>query len=220
MATATLSFTPCPADPTPRQLTLAVNRAYAAWKALQDREIHPEGEFDSKQRWYPAPSERCECCSAIRSPSAAYPFSLIKHCRSVEHVARRFNVPVAALRKRIAKDRPRRQVVHADHFKLVAVVEGRYFSIYDGTTEYAIGRMLREPARPNHGGGYYCYPAIDDIRSARPHRLFPDESALADAPKAILKVRVGGRKIKYDNGKVAFSELTPIEVLPYEVPNA
>jgi hypothetical protein len=212
-ANARLSFTPCPENPTARQTTLAVGRAYAAWRALQDRAIHPDGEFDDKKRWYPSAEERCDCCSSVRSPSAAWPFSLIKHCRSVEHVAARFRVEPSALRKRIRREEPPRPVVHADHYKLVAVVDGRYLSIFDGRTEYRLGESLREPARPDHGGGFYCHADLDAIVNGPPRRLFPPDSALADAPKAILRVRVGGRKLCYDGGKVAFSEMTPVAVI-------
>ncbi|WP_157943479.1 hypothetical protein [Pseudomonas orientalis] len=52
---------------------------------LSLREIHPEGEFDNARRWYP--SERCECCDYIRTPSRAHPFSLMVHARTLEHVA-------------------------------------------------------------------------------------------------------------------------------------
>ena len=48
---------------------------------LKERRLHPEGRFDQKKRWHPyihtASSER------IREPSAAWPFSLLNHCRTV-----------------------------------------------------------------------------------------------------------------------------------------
>jgi hypothetical protein len=107
-ATRPLSWTPCPFDPTPRQWARAVDRAYRAWRALQERSVHPDGEFDKKQRWEPSAAERRPCCARVRTPSAAWPYSLLKHCRSIEHVAARFHVPASALRTRIAADRPRR----------------------------------------------------------------------------------------------------------------
>lgn len=61
----------------------------AAYKYLRrrDRREHPEGSFDSVGRWTPSEDEREECCASIRSPSGAYPYSLMQHCRSAEHVA-------------------------------------------------------------------------------------------------------------------------------------
>jgi hypothetical protein len=41
------------------------------------------------------------------------------------------------------------------YYKLVAVRGGRYFSIYDGKTEYRVGQMLSQKIAANHGGGYY-----------------------------------------------------------------
>ncbi len=69
------------------------------WKRLQDRRQHPDGTFDSAGRWYPSDAEKCECCAKIRSPSRAYPYSYMTHCRSVEHVANKFGVAVKDLRR-------------------------------------------------------------------------------------------------------------------------
>ena len=69
------------------------------WRALQDRRVHPAGSFDSAGRWYPAVEEKCEVCDRIRSPSRAYPYSYLVHCRSYEHVARKYTVSVSDLRR-------------------------------------------------------------------------------------------------------------------------
>jgi len=58
---------------------------YAARRARRE---HPEGQFDKAGRWHPSDSERQPCCSSIRQPSKRYPHSLLKHCRSLGHVAR------------------------------------------------------------------------------------------------------------------------------------
>jgi len=57
------------------------------WESRLNRESHPDGEFDKAGRWWPDEGERQECCEYIRSPSRAYPYSLMVHCRSREHVA-------------------------------------------------------------------------------------------------------------------------------------
>ena len=69
---------------------------------LKSRKIHPDGEFDKQRRWYPSDDEMCDCCKNIRRPSSSYPFSLMMHCRTAEHVATRYNVDAATL-KRFAK---------------------------------------------------------------------------------------------------------------------
>ena len=54
--------------------------------------IYPKGTFDRKQRWYPSDEEECSCCSNIRRPSAAFPYSLLSHCKTRKHVARLYGV--------------------------------------------------------------------------------------------------------------------------------
>ena len=76
-----------------------IAEALYEWKRLQDRRQHPDGTFDKQGRWYPSDAETQDCCQHIRSPSARYPYSLMKHCRSVGHVAARFGVDIKDLRK-------------------------------------------------------------------------------------------------------------------------
>ena len=54
--------------------------------ARADRLEHPAGKFDNASRWYP--QEPCgPACHGYRSPSRAYPFSALLHCRTAAHVA-------------------------------------------------------------------------------------------------------------------------------------
>jgi hypothetical protein len=46
----------------------------------------PSGKTDSGSRWSPSDEEQCSCCGSIRSPSRAYPWSLLKHCHSKKHI--------------------------------------------------------------------------------------------------------------------------------------
>ena len=55
----------------------------------QTRENHPDGTFDDGGRFYL--SEDCSCCSSIRPPSRAFPYSHMSHGRSVEHCAELLN---------------------------------------------------------------------------------------------------------------------------------
>jgi hypothetical protein len=64
----------------------------------RDWRVLPAGTQDYKGRWDPSSAERRECCSKIRRPSAAYPRSLLDHCRSAEHVAALHGVGAATLR--------------------------------------------------------------------------------------------------------------------------
>lgn len=51
------------------------------------RYSHPKGEFDKARRWEPSENEKSDCCSHIRKPSARWPYSLMVHCRTAEHIA-------------------------------------------------------------------------------------------------------------------------------------
>lgn len=56
------------------------------WVRRQDRDAHPDGSFDNGGRWYPSAAERASCCSDVRGPSRAWPYSLMQHCRSRPHL--------------------------------------------------------------------------------------------------------------------------------------
>lgn len=60
--------------------------------SLKNRKTNPDGSFDRKGVWWPSATERQPCCSKIRSPTRSYPYSLVKHCRTLEHVANTFGV--------------------------------------------------------------------------------------------------------------------------------
>jgi len=48
------------------------------------------------------------------------------------------------------------------YYKIVAKQNGKYYSIFDGKTEYEIGKIMQQKVRPGHRGGYYVFPTIDD----------------------------------------------------------
>jgi hypothetical protein len=188
----------------------ALEAAYRTWRARQDRTAHPAGHTDRGGRWYPADDEYRPCCDQVRSPSRAYPWSLMLHCRSITHVAALHGVPAAALRAHARSLQPSAAREGGDHYyKAVAVVNGRFLSIFDGTTEYRIGETAVQRPRQGHRGGIYVYPSLE----AAAHARVPADSVLADAPRAILRVRAEGSYCRYDNGKLAFSQVTPLEVV-------
>lgn len=69
--------------------------------ARRDRRKHPAGEFDKAKRWDPAATEEQTCCRSIRTPSRGWPYSLLVHCRTLNHVARLYNVPAADVRRTV-----------------------------------------------------------------------------------------------------------------------
>lgn len=174
----------------------------------QDRRRHPAGKFDKGGRWYPGEDEECSCCRGVRSPSRAYPYSLMVHCRTIGHVAQLYGVDEAELRREVRKSRPARREGGEQYYKAVAVVDGEYISIYDGETRYQIGVEMTEAPRQRHKGGYYVYTSLDDAM----HVEVPAGSVAADRPRAYLRVRAEGRYCRYGN-KLAFARITPIEVV-------
>jgi hypothetical protein len=69
-----------------------VLRAAYEYVRRQGRSAHPDGQFDSGGRWYPSECEERPCCSGIRRPSRAWPYTLMSHCRSMAHVAALYDV--------------------------------------------------------------------------------------------------------------------------------
>ena len=78
------------------RLTQKLRTAAQRYLDLRDRRADPEGTFDRGGRWHPA--ETLACCGAIRTPSRAWPYSYLLHCRTVAHVAAAQGYPAATLR--------------------------------------------------------------------------------------------------------------------------
>lgn len=73
--------------------------AVSLYHARKARRAHPEGKFDKAGRFYPAETEERECCQGIRTPSRAFPYSYMTHCRTAAHVAALYGVDAAELRR-------------------------------------------------------------------------------------------------------------------------
>lgn len=46
-------------------------------------------------------------------------------------------------------------------YKVVRLINERYFSLYDPDVEYILGERLKEPAKKNHRGGFFSYPTLE-----------------------------------------------------------
>jgi hypothetical protein len=66
---------------------------------------HPDGRFDDGGRFYPSQKEWRDCCAGIRTPSRAFPFSLMTHCRTAKHIAKLYDVSEKDLRAAAASVR-------------------------------------------------------------------------------------------------------------------
>ncbi len=80
-------------------------QAVDTYIARQQRLSHPAGKWDGP-RWVPTAAESRECCQNIRPPSRQWPYSLMTHCRTLEHVCRLSGVDIREAR---AELRTRRQ---------------------------------------------------------------------------------------------------------------
>lgn len=67
----------------------------------QDRRKDPIGYLDNHGRWYPSAEEEQDCCSNIRLPSRAYPYSLLVHACTARHVAQLMDIPRGVLIKKL-----------------------------------------------------------------------------------------------------------------------
>lgn len=76
--------------------------AYNEYIKRQSRKSHPIGKFDNGNRWYPSEQEKCPCCANVRTPSRAWPYSYMTHCRTAEHVAHLYGVDAKDI-KRLAR---------------------------------------------------------------------------------------------------------------------
>ncbi len=87
----------------PKKFSEKVLSAAKEYIARKNRKTHPAGYFDDGGRWFPLDAEECDCCAYIRTPSRAYPYSLISHCRSSQHVASLFKVDELELKRAARK---------------------------------------------------------------------------------------------------------------------
>lgn len=201
-------------DTTTAAPAMTIAEALALYQRRQRDREHIPGSFDRSGRWYPADSERRPCCGAIRSPSAAYPYSLMTHCRTAAHVAALGQVDLAALRRAIRAASPRQATAPTreggdDYYKmLVRLPSGHMVNPLDGQTIYQLGVTLTQPARQNHGGGYYCYASLDAAMVAD----VPIASSLHRYPRLIIRCRAEGAYCRYGD-KLSFSRLTPLRVV-------
>ncbi|CEP02846.1 Uncharacterized protein PBTT_02274 [Plasmodiophora brassicae] len=95
------------------------------------------------------------------------------------------------------------------YYKLVGLVGGRFFSLYDGVTEYKMGEMLQ----PSSGRGVFVYADQRIAGHNRPH--LPRSSKLKGAPRVLLRLKAIGepRRSASNPDKVAFDAVIPVQVV-------
>ncbi len=82
-----------------------LERAIATFFRREAREESPDGEWQDGI-WQPTPSERRPCCGEI-APTPGNKQALEAHCRTILHVAARFDVPATDLKRAVRAARSR-----------------------------------------------------------------------------------------------------------------
>lgn len=98
--------------------TSKVEIAAKTYLDRRDRVSHPDGKFDRGGRWHPSEKEWTPGCDRIREPSRAWPYSLLVHCRSAEHVAELHGVEkgdLLAKARQLDRERKQEQERIAEH---------------------------------------------------------------------------------------------------------
>lgn len=100
-------------------------------------------------------------------------------------------------------------------YKLVRLeANGSLRSLYDGSTEYQIGKRLAQRAEAGHGGGWYSQPTQAQVMALwNTGALVPDRCVVEGVAYALIECEIGGTIIRYDNGKLSSTYLTPLRVV-------
>lgn len=119
-----------------------------------------------------------------------------------------------------AERKPPAKRVALTSYKVVCMIDGRYSSLYDPTQEYILGKLVKEPAKPKHGGGFYSYPTRDqgmEFLAGCAERL-PFHVDVATPLLALLECEIGGQIIDYGH-TFASPYLCPRRVLEVRAVN-
>jgi len=80
-------------------LSAKVHEAATEYLARKHGKSRPAGTYDQAGRWYPATGEAKDCCTHVRLPSRAYPYSLLVHCYTLKHVVHLYDVDAKDVRR-------------------------------------------------------------------------------------------------------------------------
>eukprot|EP00892_Ulva_mutabilis_P007402 jgi/Ulvmu1/5033/UM021_0050.1 len=99
------------------------------------------------------------------------------------------------------------------YFKVVGASDGKLLSVFDGVTEYCLGRWVRSKRGavgwPPLDSCFYACPSPDAAVAVS----FPRNSKLYKAPRVLLQVHVTGKAYQGPDGMFAFSAVKPVRVV-------
>lgn len=110
--------------------------------------------------------------------------------------------------------KPPAKMVEMTSYKVVRLIDGRYYSLYQPDVEYVIGQRVKQQAKPGHAGGFFSYPTIENGQEylAGCARSIPFHGEVETPALALLECEIGGRIISYGH-KMASTYLCPVRVL-------
>lgn len=110
--------------------------------------------------------------------------------------------------------KPPAKMVEMISYKVVRLINGKYFSLYQPTQEYIIGERVKQRAKPGHAGGFFTFPTSEmGVKNLEIWtRCLPFHDEIETPELALMEVEIGGRIINYGH-KLASTYLCPVRVL-------
>lgn len=98
-------------------------------------------------------------------------------------------------------------------YKIVKIVDGKYYSVHDGATQYTIGKRLAQRALDDHVAGFFSYPDANVVLNLfHARELFRETRYSVPMELALLKCEISGTMINYD-GKICSTYIKPVREL-------
>jgi len=110
--------------------------------------------------------------------------------------------------------KPPAKAVERISYKVVRVIGGRYYSLYQPDVEYVIGQRMKQAAKPCHSGGYFSWPTQADGEDFLEGcvRSMPFPHIIKTPAVALVECEIGGRIIDYGH-KLCSTYLCLVRVL-------
>lgn len=113
-----------------------------------------------------------------------------------------------------AERKPPIKSVKMTTYKVVRLIDGRYFSLYDPEVEYKLGEKMKQPAKRNHSGGYFSYPTreMGENYLASCLASMPFHEEVVTPQLALVECEAWGKSIDYGHKRCS-TYLLPLRVL-------
>jgi hypothetical protein len=109
--------------------------------------------------------------------------------------------------------KPPAKMIERISYKVVRVIDGRYYSLWRPDVEYVIGQRMKQAAKPGHASGYFSWPtqeAGQEYLAGCSHLL--SRGNVVTPALALIECEIGGRTIDYGN-KLCSTYLMPVRVM-------